>query len=368
MTGELDATHVLDAYALHVSGLARVSSGHINLTYRVQADNRQFILQRLHPVFGPEVHLDIEAVTGHLAARGLETPRLVRTRAGELWTPGPDGRPWRLLTYIPGEVVLAAESPARCAEAGACLGRVHLALWDFEHDFAHRRAGVHDTPRHLAQLRAALDEHRDHRLFGEIRPLAAAIFTAAEGLSLPPDLPSRVVHGDPKISNFVFAADGSARAMIDLDTFSRMPLPLELGDALRSWCSPHGEESPEPIDIDHFRAALEGYAAGVGDLPTVREREAIPGATALIAVELAARFCTDALEERYFAWDSSRFPTAAEHHIARARAQLALGLSVSRSLETLCALVRQVWVTEQGSRGTVRSSWGHGNSRMDEHG
>ncbi|HPC84033.1 MAG TPA: phosphotransferase [Thermoanaerobaculaceae bacterium] len=343
MREERDVAQALAAYPLRVRGLERVSSGHINLTFRVEADEGPFILQRLHPVFGPEVHVDIEAVTAHLAARGLTTPRLVRTRDGELWTPGPDGRPWRVLTCIPGRVVLAAESPARCAAAGACLGRVHRALWDFEHPFAHRRVGVHDTLRHLARLRAALAEHRDHRLFHEIEPLAAAILAAAEKLALPAELPLRVVHGDPKISNFVFADDGSARAMIDLDTFSRMALPLEIGDALRSWCSPRGEESTEPVDIDHFRAAIEGYATAVGDLPTTLEREATPLATALIAVELAARFCTDALEERYFAWDSSRFPSATEHNLVRARAQLVFGHSVLSRLPALQEIVRAAW-------------------------
>lgn len=367
MTGERDATQVLDAYSLHVSGLERVSSGHINLTFRVQADEGQFTLQRLHPVFGPEVHLDIETVTAHLAARGLETPRLLRTQRGALWTPGPDGRPWRLLSYVPGEVFLAAESPARCAAAGACLGRVHRALWDCEHEFAHRRVGVHDTPRHLARLRAALDEHRDHRLFREIDPLATAILSAAERLVLPAGLPLRVVHGDPKISNFVFAADGSARAMIDLDTFSRMPLPLELGDALRSWCNPQGEESPEPIDVDHFRAAIEGYASAVGDLPTVPEREAIPLATALIATELAARFCTDALEERYFAWDSSRFPSAAEHNMVRARAQLALGLSVVGSLDALLVHTEHAWAPARHGHGRLGWPERRRSSTIDSH-
>ena len=343
MTGERVASRVLDAYALRVRELKRVSSGHINLTYWVFADEGQFILQRLHPVFGPEVHLDIEAVTSHLAAKRHETPRLVRTRRGELWVSEPDGRPWRLLTCIPGEVVRAADSPARCAATGSGLGRVHRALWDFAPDFVHRRSGVHDTARHLARLRAAVTEHQDHRLGGEIRPLAAEILMAAEGLAIPPGLPLRVVHGDPKISNFVFAPDGSVRAMIDLDTFARLPLPLELGDALRSWCCPGGEEAPEPIKIAHFAAAIEGYASAIGELPTPAERAAIPGATALVAVELAARFCTDALEERYFAWDASRFSSAAEHNLVRSRAQLALGRSVLARLPELQRLTSTAW-------------------------
>ncbi len=57
-------------------------------------------------------------------------------------------------------------------------------------------------------------------------------------------------------------------------------------------------------------------------------------------MELAARFCTDALEERYFAWDPDRFATRSAHARQRARAQLALGRAVARAqwrLERLAA-------------------------------
>lgn len=337
------AVAVLHAYRLRPKSIERVTLGHINLTFRVEADEGWFALQRLHPAFGPEVHHDIEAVTAHLATRGVETPRLVRTRAGDLWTADADGRPWRLLTWLPGEVLLAAESPAQCAAAGACLARVHAALWEFDHAFAHRRGDVHDTASHLARLRAAIHAHAGHPRLPEVESLATQIQIAAATLVLPPDLPLRIVHGDPKISNFVFAPDGSARAMIDLDTFSRMALPLEVGDALRSWCNPRGEESGEPVDVEHFRATLGAYADTIGGLPTRAEREAIPRATALIAVELAARFATDALQESYFAWDRSRFASAAEHNLVRARAQLALGRSVVERMGMLEAIARQAW-------------------------
>ena len=58
------------------------------------------------------------------------------------------------------------------------------------------------------------------------------------------------------------------------------------------------------------------------------ERDAIPRAIFRITVELAARFCTDALRERYFAWDSRRFASASEHNQARTRGQLALARTV----------------------------------------
>src|SRR5262245_9745184 len=62
----------------------------INRTYLVRGDlgqgPRSMVIQRLHPVFGANVHLDIDAVTRHLERRQIETPRLLRNRRGELWT------------------------------------------------------------------------------------------------------------------------------------------------------------------------------------------------------------------------------------------------------------------------------------------
>ena len=43
-------------------------------------------------------------------------------------------------------------------------------------------------------------------------------------------------------------------------------------------------------------------------------------ATLTITVELAARFCADALRERYFRWDERRYASASAHNQARTRA------------------------------------------------
>ena len=55
---------------------------------------------------------------------------------------------------------------------------------------------------------------------------------------------------------------------------------------------------------------------------------AIVAATANIQVELAARFCADALNERYFGWDARRFGSRSEHNRVRAAGQLAVHRSL----------------------------------------
>jgi hypothetical protein len=60
------------------------------------------------------------------------------------------------------------------------------------------------------------------------------------------------------------------------------------------------------------------------------EREALAGAVERIALELAARFCRDAFEDRYFGWDPARFPSRPAHNLHRAAGQLALARSARR--------------------------------------
>ena len=83
--------------------------------------------------------------------------------------------------------------------------------------------------------------HGEH---AAVRELADRVFALAERLPVLPAAADRVVHGDPKISNIVFARDTNrAVCLIDLDTLTRMPVALELGDALRSWCNPVSEDA-----------------------------------------------------------------------------------------------------------------------------
>jgi len=331
-----DAT-VLEAFALASEPLERATSGLINPTWFVRSrDGRQLVLQRLNPIFPPDVNVDIEAVTRHLFAKGVETPRLVPSRFGQLWLEH-DGAIWRVLTRIDGVTRDALESPEQAREAGRVLAEFHRAVSDLKHEFRSRRLGVHDTARHLKSLREALDEHRGHREFAAVRPLAEQVLTLAAELPALPRMPDRIVHGDPKISNVMFAAHADrALCLIDLDTLARMPIALELGDALRSWCNPATEDAPEARFVREFyAAAIEGYANGARGLLAPEEWSAIADGTLTITVELAARFCGDALRERYFRWDERRYPSSSAHNQARTRAQLNVASTLRAELPAL---------------------------------
>lgn len=332
---------VLEAFGLDPAACEHAPTGLINRTWFARsADGQRFVLQRLHPIFPAEVNDDIEAVTAHLARKGLLTPRLVRSKDGNSWYRSADGGIWRVLTYIDGVTRHAIGTPAQAREAGRVLAEFHRAVADLDYRFKNTRLGVHDTPRHLHALRTALKECANHRHIAEIAELAARVLEMAARLPALPMAADRIVHGDPKISNIMFERDSDrALCMIDLDTLARMPIALELGDALRSWCNPVAEDARTAgFSLPLFTAAVEGYAAAAGGFLTPSEWGAIPNATFTISVELAARFCTDALRESYFGWDPHKYESASAHNQARTRNQLQVAENVLAALPAMHAV------------------------------
>ena len=117
--------------------------------------------------------------------------------------------------------------------------------------------------------------------------------------------------------------DDRALCLIDLDTLAHMPVALELGDALRSWCNPATEDAASARFVRPlFDAAIVGYAEAAQGFLTPAEWSAIPRGALTITVELAARFCADALRESYFGWNRARYESASAHNQARTRGQL----------------------------------------------
>jgi len=333
-----------DHFNVGATEVAPLGSGLINHTWSIRSDSgERFVLQRMHEMFPASINTDIEAVTAHLDQMGFVTPRLLRTNDEQLWLENDNGT-WRMMTFVDGVSLNALESTKQALEAGALLGRFHEAVATLDHQFSDTRPCVHDTVRHLAFLKESITRYADHWNYENIRPVADGILAASAELPALPPMAGRIVHGDPKINNIIFdRSTGAALCLVDLDTLGRMPLPLELGDAFRSWCNPAGEDSTKTgFSLDFFESAVTGYASSSEQWIEKCEWQSIVVATRTILVELAARFCADALAEQYFGWNPDRFPSRSEHNRVRAEGQLATAAvlgSLSSEAEDIVARV-----------------------------
>lgn len=361
--------HVLEAYGWGGASVAPLGDGLINQTLVVRDADRQplAVLQRLHPVFGPEVNLDLEAVTDQLAARGLETPRLIRTKDGEPWVIS-DGC-WRAISYVAGRTTSRVTEPAQARAAGELVARFHDALSEFRYEYRFARAGVRDTRAHLERLREAVaagsgpdgadgedDDGVRREQLARARALGTEILAQAARLPELSELPRRHTHGDLKISNVLFAPSSwRAICLIDLDTCGRLTIAHELGDALRSWCNPHGEDVETPsFDLAILAAAARGYARGAPHLLSADEIDSIVTGAETSCVELAARFCADVFADSYFGWDATRFASRGAHNLVRATGQLVLARALARGRAEAERIVRAAFAGDASPRGGWR--------------
>ena len=130
----------------------------------------------------------------------------------------------------------------------------------------------------------------------------------------------RQIHGDPKLSNFLFDIHNKyVASMIDLDTVCSGYLLTDLADCIRSICNVAGGDpnNKEAIsfDIKYFKYFLNGYFS-INSYQNNSSYVLILEFIYLIICELTIRFLTDFLQSnKYF---NVKYKT---HNLYRAEVQ-----------------------------------------------
>jgi Ser/Thr protein kinase RdoA (MazF antagonist) len=334
--------------------VAPLGDGLINHTYRVQSPAGAFVLQRINgAVFpAPERIMDNLAALAAAAANrpelAVRLPALAHTAEHLPYVRDAEGALWRLMECIePSRTLRQLDSAAQAAEAGRVLGRFHRlgALLD-PAALAVTLPGFHHTPAYLAELeRTAADAVRtadaaDALAFVDARRALVGVLDKAVAAR---QTQPRLIHGDPKVDNLLFDADGArALCLIDLDTVQPGLVHHDIGDCLRSCCNRAGEAGADSVrfDLGLCEALLTGYAEATGGLLGPTEIELIVPAIRLIPLELGIRFLTDHLRgDRYF-----RVRHRGEN-LTKARRQFALVADIERQAAAIEAVVRRAFAT-----------------------
>jgi Ser/Thr protein kinase RdoA (MazF antagonist) len=346
-----------------IQAVQEYGNGNINDTYLVTINEDQdeyLVLQRINTrVFTrPKLIVqNLRTYTEHIDAhrhlawetesRRWDIPRIWPTRNGKDFYEAPDGSFWRAITFVNHsrsyDTVL---NDQHAWEAGYALGRFQSLVSDLcTEKMFDTLKGFHITPHYLAHydlVRAATTITEPtpeiefcHEVIAAYRDWAAVLEDAKDR----GELRLRVIHGDPKINNFMISdRTGQAVSVIDLDTVKPGLVHYDIGDCLRSSCNPLGEETIHFdnvfFNINFAKAILEGYISVAQEFLTEYDYAYMQDAIRLIPFELGLRFFTDFLAgNKYFKVRHER------HNLDRARVQFKLLESIESQQREIQAII-----------------------------
>jgi hypothetical protein len=134
---------------------------------------------------------------------------------------------------------------------------------------------------------------------------------------------TRVMHHDTKISNVLFDPGDRGLCVIDLDTVMPGYFISDVGDMLRTYLSPAGEEEPDygQIEVreDFFSAIVKGYLREMKAELTPTEKKHFIYAGKFMIYMQAIRFLTDYLDNDIYY--GAKYPA---HNLVRAGNQFTL--------------------------------------------
>ena len=295
-----------------VTHITPLGQGLINDTYRVDSTSLSFVLQRINRTVFPrpeKIMANLSTLTEHIARKDsksvkLQIPGLLNTLTNESFYQSENGDCWRAISYIPESESLETMGSIKNAEqVGFALGHFHRLVSDLEPSLLHDTLpGFHITPNYLKYYQQVLLNltqtpntfctdfiSRFEHITDDLE------FAINQGF-----LSLRVIHGDPKLNNFLF--DKQTRniiSIIDLDTVKPGLIHYDIGDCLRSCCF---ESDPVvSFNLEICAVLLKSYLSEADVFFSEHDYRYLYTAIRLIPFELGLRFYTDYLEgNRYF--------------------------------------------------------------------
>ncbi|GIL02033.1 MAG: homoserine kinase [Alphaproteobacteria bacterium] len=234
-----------DIGGLHA--LKGIAEGVENSNYLLSTDAGLFILTLYEKRVAREDLPFFLGLMEHLAARGINCPRPVPMRSGEMLGTLA-GRPAAIVTYLDG-VSVRRPTPRHCRQVGEVLAAMHLA----GADFAPRRPNALSLagwPPLFDRCAARADEVEPG-----LRDLIAAEL-AWLGRHWPVGLPAGVIHADLFRDNVFFLKDRLS-GVIDFYFACNDLYAYDVAICMNAWCF----EPDWSFNVTKARALLEGYTA-----------------------------------------------------------------------------------------------------------
>lgn len=342
-----------------VISYTRITQGHINDTFRVDAENGVFLLQKVSAVAFKEplkVMKNIVGVTRFLHDKIVEEGGdpmkgclnlLVSSEGTPYWL-NEKGQVWRMYYFVEGISFDTPKNPEMFGKAAEAFGRFQHLLEEFPaNELEEVIPHFHDTPKRFAALEEAIAKDAMGRK-KEVEDLIRIayerkdrIHRIVDGLASG-ELPLRTTHNDTKLNNIMFDEKGEEPlCILDLDTIMPGSALYDFGDSIRFGANTCAEDERDTskihFNLEMFKAYAQGFIKGAEGSLTEKEIRLFPYSAWLLTFECGIRFLTDYLNgDVYFHIDCP------DHNLVRAKDQFALFLDMERHQEDADRIIEEL--------------------------
>ena len=335
-----------------------LGAGHINDSFKVIADDKEYVLQRInHAIFRnvPELQNNILRVTTHIRQKLEEKGEteidrkvlsLVPAKDGGWFYKDISGDYWRLMHFIAGSKSYDSINPELAYRAGLAFGDFQKMLSDLPGGpLFETIPNFHNMESRLQAFRESVKADVAKRVSetGEIiREIEgrANEFSLAEQLHREGKLPKRTNHCDTKVNNILFDENDNVLCVVDLDTVMPGYVLSDFGDFIRTGANTGAEDDENldnvSVDLDIFEGYAKGYLEKAKFLNET-ELENLAFGAKLLTYMQTVRFFTDYLNgDTYF---KTEYP---HHNLVRTKAQFKLLRSMEENFEKMKGIVSKL--------------------------
>ena len=335
-----------------------LGAGHINDSYKVNANNEEYVLQRInHAIFKnvKELQNNILRVTSHIREKLEKTGvkdvnrrvlNIVPTKNGDLFYQDIQGDYWRMMEFIKGSKSYDEINPELAYRAGMAFGEFQKMLADLPGESLFETIpNFHNREARLATFRQSVKENKAGRL-PEVAHIVKEIearadeMCKAEQLHREGKLPKRTNHCDTKVNNILFDENDQVLCVVDLDTVMPGYILSDFGDFIRTGANTGAEDDKNLDNVSVDLAIFEGYANGylqnAASFLTPIEIENLAFGAKLLTYMQTVRFFTDYLDgDTYY---KTEYPG---HNLVRTKAQFKLLQSLEDNFEEMRSIIEK---------------------------
>ena len=354
-----------------------IDSGLINKTYIIEylsnGQKGKFILQCLNNIFESYERLNMnhKLITEHIKKKikknnlifdnqRWKSPCLIKCKSNNLFVFPFDACFWRAMEYIDDTLTFnILEDKIMAYQSGRGLAKFHGICADLDYTkLKNSIKNFHNTKYYIDEFNMTINDYNFMKLDNNVnRRVQNLIFSLSNhilyidvllGYLKRKSINSSVIHGDPKLSNFLFDSQYKyVVSLIDLDTVSSGYLLTDLADCMRSICNVAGED-PDNIenvcfDLNYCKYFLNGYFSIINHKSEYCF-DLIPEFIYLIILELTIRFLNDFLQSnRYFKIKYQN------HNLYRAEVQYRLLSSFLSQIPVLSNLLNELGISSNST-------------------